>query len=152
MTTTPVLWKAYSREQIPKLFGLEFSGAVWNKGFVRRDDKTFLLVTLDKAGKAEEHQYEDHFESADVFEWQSQNQTRRDSPTGESIAQHESLGIEIHLFVRAKSKTAAGTANPFVYCGPVRFVSWEKDSPITVTWRLGEPVPERLQTEFIKST
>jgi len=29
------LWRAYSREEIPPLFGLEFSTAIWNVGFDR---------------------------------------------------------------------------------------------------------------------
>ena len=44
------LWRAYSREEIPPLFGLEFSTAIWNVGFVRKPGHIFLLATLDKSG------------------------------------------------------------------------------------------------------
>ena len=64
---TPVLWKSYSREQIPSLFGLEFNAPVWQQGFVRRGDKTFLLVTLDKSTAADEHKYKDEFLSPNRF-------------------------------------------------------------------------------------
>jgi superfamily II DNA or RNA helicase/diadenosine tetraphosphate (Ap4A) HIT family hydrolase/HKD family nuclease len=143
----PVLWKTYSREQIPGLFGLEFNTSVWQQGFVRRGDKTFLLVTLDKSAAAE-HKYEDRFLSATDFQWQSQNQTSRDSKAGESIHDHKKLGIDVLLFVRPRSKTRNGKASPFVYCGPVNFVDWDGDKPITVTWRLYEEVPARLAAEL----
>ena len=44
------LWRSYSREEIPKLFGFPFSTAIWNAGFVKRPGHIFLLATLDKAG------------------------------------------------------------------------------------------------------
>ena len=145
---SPVLWKSYSREQIPRLFGLEFNTAVWQQGFVPRGDKTFLLVTLDKSTAADQHRYEDRFLSPTEFEWQSQNKTTRDSKPGRSIRDHQALGIEVLLFVRYRSKTREGKASPFVYCGPVEFMSWDGDGPITVKWRLRQEVPERLRGDF----
>ena len=85
---TPVLWKAYSREQIPSLFGLEFNASVWQQGFVRRGDKTFLLVTLDKSAAADEHKYKDEFLAPNSFQWQSQNRTTQASNDGKSIKEH----------------------------------------------------------------
>ena len=35
-----------------------------------------------------------------------------------------------------------GKGAPFVYCGPVQFIDWEGDQPITVRWKLSEPVLE----------
>lgn len=144
----PVLWKAYSREQIPSLFGLEFNTSVWQQGFVRRGDKTFLLVTLDKSTAADEHKYEDRFLSAREFQWQSQNQTRRESKAGGTIRDHKKLGIEVLLFIRQRSKTSNGKASPFVYCGSVDFVDWNGDKPITVNWRLREEVPLRMRSDL----
>lgn len=141
---TPVLWKRYAREQIPPLFGLEFNRAIWQQGFVRRGKQTFLLVTLDKSTAIESQRYEDHFLGPDSFQWQSQNRTKRDSKDGESIRDHAKLGIDVHLFVRPRSKLRSNTAAPFTYCGQVDFVAWERDNPITVTWRLREPVPQRF--------
>jgi superfamily II DNA or RNA helicase/HKD family nuclease len=145
---TPVLWKTYSREQIPGLFGLEFNAPVWQQGFVRRGDKTFLLVTLDKSAAADQHKYEDRFLSAHEFQWQSQNQTARDSNPGRTIHDHKALGIDVLLFVRHRSKTSNGKACPFIYCGQVDFVDWSGDRPITVKWRLREQVPVRMRSEL----
>ena len=144
----PVLWKAYSREQIPGLFGLKFDKSIWQQGFVRQKDKTFLLVTLDKTSAADEHKYEDRFTSAREFSWQSQNRTAKKSKAGESIENHKKLGIDVFLFVRQRSKKADSRASPFIYCGVVDFVDWEGDKPISVDWSLREAVPERLQKEL----
>jgi superfamily II DNA or RNA helicase/diadenosine tetraphosphate (Ap4A) HIT family hydrolase len=143
------LWQSYSREQIPPLFGMEFSQAIWNVGYVRRSGHIFLLVTLDKEGHASAFQYRDKFLGPDLFQWQSQNRTRRDSADGQEIREHRQKNVPVHLFVRAQKKRAGQSgAAPFIYCGDVEFVDWEGDAPITVRWRLSEPVPRRLQQEL----
>jgi superfamily II DNA or RNA helicase/diadenosine tetraphosphate (Ap4A) HIT family hydrolase len=137
-------WRPYLREDIPPLFGLTFNEAVWNSGFVKRPGHLFLLVTLEKGDLAETFQYHDRFLGPDLFQWQSQNRTRRDSPAGRALSRHQEEGYQVHLFVR-RTKKIKGSAAPFVYCGDVRFVDWEGDTPITVRWRLPEPVPPALR-------
>ncbi|MBS2032900.1 MAG: DUF3427 domain-containing protein [Deltaproteobacteria bacterium] len=146
-TKGPERWKRYSREQIPPLFGLEFSEAIWNAGFVSTPKHLFLLVTLEKAQMLEGHKYADHFLSADAFEWQSQNRTTQASKHGQLIREHVAKGIEVELFVRAEKKIRSEAA-PFLYCGPVTFESWKGEKPITVRWKLGEPVPEGMRAEL----
>ena len=51
----------------------------------------------------------------------------------------------LHLFIRNR-KVLDGKAAPFVYCGPVDFESWEGEKPISVTWRLREPVRDGLRS------
>lgn len=70
------LWKAYSREEIPGFFGLEFNQGKWNQGFITIPGNIFLLVTLNKDDIQADHRYTEHFESGDTFVWQSQNQTK----------------------------------------------------------------------------
>ena len=55
----PELWREYMRNEIPPLWGYEFSGSRWNQGYVPFDKHIFLLVSLQKAGMQDEHQYED---------------------------------------------------------------------------------------------
>ena len=98
------LWRRYSREEIPPLFGLPFSEAVWNAGFVVRPGHIFLLVTLDKGGKAESFRYRDRFLSPTVFQWESQNRTRPGDAHGQAVREHAGRGIAVHLFVRRASK------------------------------------------------
>ena len=138
------LCRSYSREEIPPLFGLEFSTAIWNAGFVKRPRHIFLLATLDKSGHASAFQYEDHFVSRSEFEWQSQNRTSQESKDGQDISKHGDRGIVVHLFVRAQKKRAGGGSAPFVYCGDVQFVSWRGNKPITVKWKLPVAVPDHV--------
>ena len=137
------LWKAYSREEIPGIFGLEFNQGKWNSGFVTIPGHVFLLVTLEKDDMQADHHYTDHFESQDTFVWQSQNQTKQGSKNGRMLKNHRQTGDTVHLFVR-KTKKRGGRAAPFIYRGPVDFESWEGEQPITVTWRLTESVPESI--------
>jgi len=138
-------WQYYTREKIPTLFGLTFSPAIWNQGFVKSADHLFLLVKLEKTGLNRDHRYENQFLSPDLFSWQSQNKTRQESKDGQLIRHHGEQGIDVHLFVR-RHKVREGKAAPFLYCGPVDFEGWAGDAPISVSWRLRERVPDELQT------
>ncbi len=138
------MWRSYSREEIPPLFGFEFSTALWNAGFVKRPGHIFLLATLDKSGHGSEFQYKDHFISRSEFEWQSQNRTSQQSADGQDIRQHAERGLAVHLFVRGQKKMPRGGAAPFIYCGDVQFAEWHGDRPITVRWKLPADVPDGI--------
>jgi hypothetical protein len=144
-------FRRYTREQIPRLFGDQFNPATWNAGFVvitpREPKHLCLLVTLNKGDMAREFQYGDRFLSGDLFQWQSQNRTRRESAHGRLIREHVARGVQVHLFVRG-AKKRAGAAAPFTYCGPVTFVEWEGDAPITVRWRLANSLPKQMWPDF----
>lgn len=140
------LWHSYARKEIAERFGHEYS-RYWEQGVVKKGGGLFLFVTLEKADLPEAHRFKDRFLSRDVFEWQSQNRTTRDSNAGEDMRLHEERGIPIHLFVRKQPKIQ-GKGAPFFYCGPLQFVDWEGDQPITVRWRLTEPVPDSLWGVF----
>jgi hypothetical protein len=142
------LWRSYSREQIPPLYKERFNAARWNTGFVTLPKHTVLLITLEKEDLGGQFQYADHFLSPDTFEMQSQNRTRQESAVGQAIKHHRERGIAIHLFVRKRKRAQGGGAAPFVYCGEVEFVSWEGERPITIRWKLSEPLPARLRELF----
>lgn len=132
-----VLGQSFEREDIPALFNETFNPGSWNVGHVVLKDKRahVLLVTLNKQGKAEEHRYLDRWIDEQSFHWQSQNSTSPASKRGQEIIQHERLGIQIHLFVRA-TKLSSGKAAPFVYHGKVRYQAHEGSSPMSVTFLL----------------
>ena len=133
----------YLREAIAPAFGLVFSQAIWNAGFVVQDPEVFLLVTLAKEDMNIDHRYVDHFVSDREFTWQSQTRTKRDSKHGQILSNHRAQGKRVHLFVRPTKKTGS-KPTLFIYCGEVNFVSWEGDAPISITWKLREAVPPRL--------
>jgi len=137
----PRLWASYIRAEVPKLFGFEFKGFESQSGVVERDKLILLFVTLDKSGKPANQKFDDGFVSAREFRWQSQNRTKRDSEAGRRLSDHVARSIGVHLFVRPVAKIGAITQR-FTYCGQLEFERWESDSPITVWWRLGDPVPD----------
>ncbi len=142
-------WATYMREQIPPLLGETFNEGVWNVGFVVRPNiKTpkfvALLVTIGKADMHGGFKYEDGFHSPFEFDWQSQNRTTQASSHGQLLAGHVKHGIPVHLFVRKTKKDAKGSAAPFLYCGPVTFVSAKGNKPISIRWNLETPLPDRL--------
>ncbi len=143
-TAGGALWQHYMREQIPPLFGVQFSTAIWNAGFVKQPGHLFLLVTLDKEDLPSDFKYTDEFLAPDLFQWHSQNRTTRKSMHGQDLSQHRERGLAVHLFVR-RTKRFGQKAAPFVYCGDVNFVEWEGDAPITIKWRMENPVPENLR-------
>jgi superfamily II DNA or RNA helicase/diadenosine tetraphosphate (Ap4A) HIT family hydrolase len=143
----PELWRNYSREEIPGLFGFGFSQAVWNKGFVVQRPHLFLLVTLDKQDLLDDHQYQDRFMGPDIFLWQSQNQTTQASAHGKMLRDHQDLGLHVHLFVRRTKKTQ-GRSAPFRYFGEVQFLDWKGEKPITIRWRLPASVPEQYRQDL----
>jgi len=141
------LWAAYPRAKVPSLFGFEFQGFESQTGVVEREGLMLLFVTLDKKEKPEAHRYNDGFETASTFRWQSQNRTATDSPAGRRIEGHQALGISVHLFIRAKAK-GGGATMPFSYCGRIGFRRCEGEKPISVWWDLEKPVPEHLWKDF----
>lgn len=139
--------KSYMRADIAPAFGLEFSTAKWNQGYVAEDEQIFLLVTMDKEGMADEHQYGDRFLSRSEFEWISQNRHSQTGTAGQKIRRHKQQGISVHLLIR-RTKKIGSKAAPFVYCGEVDFQDWEGNKPITVRWRLKEPLSDNLAAMF----
>jgi hypothetical protein len=143
----PELWRRYSREQIPPLFGQSFSTSRWNQGFVVLPKDVILLVTLDKSDLNKEHAYRDYFERRDVFHWQSQNRTTQDSKNGKLISAHGQMGVRIHLFVR-EQKRQEGQVGGFIYCGEVQFQGWQGEKPISVVWKLRNPLSAAMWSKL----
>jgi len=139
--------RSYMRAEIPPAFDLDFKTRLWQQGFVLQGGQIFLLVTLDKSGMPQEHRYGDRFLSRDLFEWKSQNRHTQKSKGGQAIRNHVERGIPVHLLVRKTGKIA-GKAAPFIYCGDLQFSEWEGERPITVRWRLREPLPKRVAELF----
>jgi len=136
------------RADIPPLWGMEFSKARWERGYVKIDQHIFLLVTLEKKGMQQAHQYDDRFLSPTEFQWVSQNQQSQKRPSGQIIKNHEQEGMQVHLFVRKKGKTPNNKAMAFIYCGDVTFIDWEGSEPITIRWQLKDQVPDHLRQSF----
>jgi len=139
------LHEAFMREDIPPLFGYDFNVGAWQSGHVtiKASNNQFLFVTLNKQGKQKQHQYHDSFKEKDLFHWQSQNSTEPTSGKGKGIISHEKNGSHVYLFVR-KNKLEGKTAAPFIYCGTLNYESHKGSKPMSVVWRLDDPLTEEL--------
>lgn len=102
-----------------------------------------LFVTLDKSeGYHDRIAYRDYAISTELFHWQSQNSAGPDTPAGRRYLDSPGNGWRFQLFVRARK------AEPYRACGPVVLETAEGDRPLSITWRLGTPLPVRLFREF----
>jgi superfamily II DNA or RNA helicase/HKD family nuclease len=101
-----------------------------------------FFVTLEKAEKhySPTTMYKDYAISPELFHWQSQSQTTRQSPTGQRYIQHKEKGTSILLFVRRREKMDGRTV-PYIFLGPAEYVRHEGDRPISFVWRLQTPMP-----------
>jgi superfamily II DNA or RNA helicase len=136
----------YSRNEALAAFGLENLNGTFGSGvrWVPGDQADVFFVTLVKS---ETHfspttMYADHAISPTVFQWESQSTTAEGSPTGQRYINHRELGSSVHLFVR-ETKTADGTLGtpPYLYAGPMSYVSHTGERPIRILWQLDHALP-----------
>jgi hypothetical protein len=139
----------YTRDEILAALGY------WTRS-VRRDMREGVLhlpalkvdVFLFTLNKTERHfspttMYQDYAINEHLFHWQSQSTTSPESPTGQRYIAHESLGQTVLLFGREDRKIGELSA-PFCFLGPARYVSHTGSRPMSITWRLDQPLPARL--------
>jgi superfamily II DNA or RNA helicase len=114
-----------------------------------RDIKAYaLLITFQKTEKefSPTTMYADYPISRTLLHWESQSNTALDSPTGQNLVHHEIRGYTILVFARPKKKQNQCTV-PFVFLGPARHVSHQKERPIQMVWELRYPMPVEMFEE-----
>jgi hypothetical protein len=137
----------YSRDQILAAFAKSTPEKPFpsQEGVVLLNDiKTeLLLVTLNKSDKdfSPTTQYEDYAISETIFHWQSQNKVRPETPTGVSYIRHKQQHKTLLLFVRESKKDSYGFTMPYYFLGPVEYVSHRGSRPMSINWKLEEPMP-----------
>jgi len=88
--------------------------------------------------------YEDYAIDEYLFHWQSQSTTPDNSPTGQRYISHRKTGNNVLLFVR-EYKSENGIAAPYHFLGKVNYVSHIGSKPMSITWRLEEPMIQKLK-------
>ena len=108
----------------------------------QRSRCNLLFVTLRKSEKlySPTTMYDDYAVSSTLFHWQSQGRTRADSSRGRRHIEHEQLGITPLLFARHSKSDAHGTV-PYLFLGPLKYVTHEGDRPMNIMWRVRTPIP-----------
>jgi hypothetical protein len=108
-----------------------------------------FFVTLRKSPKdySPSTLYRDYAVSETLFHWQSQNRTTPETATGQRYIHHQKMGGTLLLFVRTEEKGAdmpLGLSSPYIFLGPVRYVSHEGSRPMSILWHLDHPMPPAL--------
>lgn len=137
----------YSRDEISAgLLQLRKEKLLRTQGGVLKCEEAradVLYVELDKDPKhyTPTTFYEDRVISPTLFQWESQSRTRADSETGRRYRTHESIDWRVLLFVRQRAEDERGFTSPYLFLGPVRYVSHESEKPMRIVWKLDRAVP-----------
>jgi hypothetical protein len=109
-----------------------------------------LFITLEKTEKhySPTTLYRDYAISRELFHWESQNNTRIESPSGQRYLNQRTNGVRILLAVRATRTDPWGATRPYTLLGPADYVEHRGERPIAITWRLRNPIPADLYEEF----
>lgn len=106
-----------------------------------------LLTTLEKEEKdfTPGTRYDDYAITSTRFHSESQGATAAHTPTGQRYQKHREQGSDVFLFVRRYKQTDIGTAHPWVFLGPVTYVSHEGNKPMGIVWDLEYEMPADIQ-------
>ena len=114
--------------------------------FIDSSSTQLMFVTLDKDSRmySPSIQYKDHSISPELFHWESPNSWRQSGPAMLScLGEGKRPSAHRLLFVR-ESRTGAVTST-FRFFGEVdRAGALDGERPVAVTWRLRQPLPERI--------
>ena len=139
------LHASYRREEILFALGERNLGDRTNPRegvrWVADRDIDALFVTLEKSDRhySPSTRYRDYAISRELFYWETQSGTTRQSPTGKRYLAGSSTPL---LFVRRTNKIG-NHAPAFAYLGRARLVDSRGEKPIEITWKLDARMPER---------
>lgn len=94
--------------------------------------------------------YDDYAVNELLFHWQTQNQARPDLGKGLSYINHVKTNKRILLFVREKSKNEFGKSLGFVFIGEGKLKDYYGSKPMSINWKLEEPMPHYLWKDAAK--
>lgn len=102
-----------------------------------------LYVELDKDPRhyTPTTLYDDRLLAPALFQWESQSRTRADSETGRRYQGHAAMDWRVLLFVRQRAEDDRGFTSPYLFLGPVTYVSHESEKPMRILWKLHHAAP-----------
>ncbi len=106
-----------------------------------------LLVDLIKSEEdfSPTTMYNDYAINDSLFHWQSQSQTREDLGKGPTYIDHKNLKKILLLFVREQAKDQYRNTVGFVFLGKVDYQKHYGSKPMSITWKLEEPLPHYIR-------
>lgn len=146
----------YTRDQI--FAGLKFSSL--HRKFPGREgvaenkelNVEALFVNLQKSEEdfSPTTMYDDYAINETLFHWQSQNQTAPESNKGKSYINQKDNGKKILLFARESKNDEDKFTQGYVFLGPVNYVESSGSKPMSIKWKLHEPIPNYLWKDTAK--
>ncbi len=109
-----------------------------------------LYVTLDKDPDhfTPTTLYNDYPISPTRFHWESPSATKAESEPGRRYRRAGSdLSWRTLLFVRRSKYTPNGATAPYLFLGPVRYISHEREKPMQIIWELERAMPPAFFAE-----
>ena len=129
----------------PKIFVIQ-------SGLFKYDNNFFLLVTLEKGNVKDEIDYKDMFIDNKTFQWESPNNTRALSETGQNLIHHKARNRNIHLFVKKGGKNTDIYSKELIYLGTVEYINHKGEKPIRFDFRMHNQVPKEVYLRLTKES
>lgn len=119
--------------------------------YIAEKDLDVFFVTLNKSEKdySPSTMYQDYSINEELFHWQSQSRTTVESLTGQRYINQVKNGGNVLFFVREYKKDAV-FASPFTCIGFADFQSHYGSAPISITWKMREPLPGFVLQKTVK--
>jgi len=154
---TPIkVHSRYTREQILSGFGVNsFERRTSSREGVlniKEKNTELLFVTLEKTEDkySPTTMYDDYAINEKLFHWQSQNNTKPQSPKGQSYINHLKNNKNIILFVREANHDENNNVMTYICLGKVFYKSHYGSQPMSITWELEYEIPPFLWKNIAK--
>lgn len=128
------------------------SGNIAGVAYNKEINTEALFINLHKSEKhfSPTTMFDDYAINDILFHWQSQNQVTPESEKGQLYINQQEKGVHILLFVREAKHNALGSTQGYVFLGPAKFVEASGSRPMSIRWKLEEPLPPFLWKESAK--
>ena len=140
----------YSREEIFAIFGRQtadkkMQGSVAGVFNIEEMNTELFFVTLNKSNKdfSPSTMYDDYVVSESQFHWKSQN-TDAHNGRGRRFIEQATNKKKFLLFVREYKYDGFGNTCPFTCFGLVDYISSKDDKPMSIDWRMHQPILPRF--------
>lgn len=146
----------YTRDQILVAFGLSsFKKMSSNREGVAENSKLNTELLFINLVKSEEDfspttMYDDYAVNERLFHWQSQNSAGPETTKGKSYITHKQNDKKILLFVREKANDEFGNTLGYVFIGLGSIDKYYGSKPMSIEWKLAEPMPHYLWKDAAK--
>ena len=136
----------YTREEVFAIFGRQtadkkMQGSVSGAFNIDEMNTELFFVTLNKSDKdfSPSTMYDDYVVSENQFHWKSKN-TDSHQGRGRRYVEQAINKKKFLLFVRENKRDGFGNTCPFYCFGLVDYISSRDDKPMSIDWRMHQPI------------